>query len=84
LRNLTSKHGAEATYDDLGGGGFCYEPFGSPGPVMNGGPTDLLTVPAGYLLTSNLQLYQCAVGCRPGTTVLAWTHDGVWRYTTIN
>ena len=124
LGNLTTKHVAEATYADSGGGGFCYEPFGSPGPP--GGRAGLLTVPAGYLLTStgvaawradrctsgpvediealdsntdqvatvdtaaaygvldNLQLYQCAAGCRPGTTVLAWTHDGVWRYTTIN
>jgi hypothetical protein len=32
---------------------------------------------------ANLQLYQCAGGCSPSATVVAWTRDGSSRYTTI-
>lgn len=28
----------------------------------------------------NLQLYRCAAGCAPNTTVVAWTHSGGQRY----
>ena len=33
---------------------------------------------------ANPQLYQCAAGCAPGTTVVAWTHDGAWRYASVD
>ena len=32
---------------------------------------------------ANLQLYRCATGCLPGTTVVAWTHDKVRRHRKI-
>jgi len=32
---------------------------------------------------ANLQLYQCATGCRADTTVVAWTDDEVQRYSTV-
>jgi hypothetical protein len=33
---------------------------------------------------ANLQLYRCAAGCAPRTTVVAWTHSGQQRYYTIS
>ena len=33
---------------------------------------------------ANLELYQCAAGCAPNTTVVAWTHDGAWRYAQVS
>jgi hypothetical protein len=29
---------------------------------------------------ANLRLYPCAAGCAANNTVVAWTHDGTWRY----
>ena len=40
------------------------------------GPTD----PGGL---ANLALYQCAAGCAPNTTVVAWTHSGEQRYAQV-
>ena len=31
----------------------------------------------------NLQLYNCAAGCAPDTTVVAWTHSGEPRYAQV-
>lgn len=31
----------------------------------------------------NLELYPCAAGCSATTTVVAWTHDGTWRYAQV-
>jgi hypothetical protein len=33
---------------------------------------------------ANLQLYQCASGCSGSTAVVAWTHDGTWRYEQVS
>lgn len=33
---------------------------------------------------ANLQLYQCASGCSGNTAVVAWTHDGTWRYEQVS
>lgn len=32
---------------------------------------------------ANLELYPCATGCPANTTVIAWTHDGAWRYAQV-
>ena len=32
---------------------------------------------------ANLELYPCAAGCPANTTVVAWTHDGEWRYAQV-
>ena len=32
---------------------------------------------------TDIQLYDCAAGCAPDTTVVAWTHDGQRRYATV-
>jgi hypothetical protein len=42
-----------------------------------GDPGELTTSP---LSLGNLQLYQCGAGCAANTAVVAWTHDGTWRY----
>jgi hypothetical protein len=42
---------------------------GDPGE-MPGSPPSL----------GNLELYQCGAGCPANTVVVAWTHDGAWRY----
>ena len=42
---------------------------GDPGETLNS-PRSL----------GNLQLYQCATACPGSTVVIAWTHDGTWRY----
>ena len=39
------------------------------------------TSPRGTL--ANLQLYRCAAGCPDNSTVVAWTHDGSWRYARV-
>jgi hypothetical protein len=36
------------------------------------------------LSLANLQLYQCATGCPANTVVVAWTHDGTWRYEQVS
>jgi hypothetical protein len=33
---------------------------------------------------ANLQLYQCGAGCPTDTAVVAWTHDGTWRYKQVS
>ena len=33
---------------------------------------------------ADLQLYQCAARCPANTAVVAWTHDGTWRYEQIS
>ena len=32
---------------------------------------------------SNLQLYDCAAGCAPNTTIVAWTYNGAQRYAKV-
>jgi hypothetical protein len=53
---------------------------------------DVLTLPNGEATLdhdqspdalSDLQLFQCAVGCAPNTTVVTWTHSGTQRYTEL-
>jgi hypothetical protein len=36
------------------------------------------------LKLANLQLYECAGGCGPTATVVAWTDHGSWRYAPIS
>ena len=33
---------------------------------------------------ANLALYDCAAGCGPGSTIVAWTNNGSPRYTVVN
>jgi hypothetical protein len=70
--------------------------FPAPGPgertetlgaysFRTGAVTTLDTGDPGEMASSppslaNLQLYQCASGCSDSTAVVAWTHDGTWRY----
>lgn len=42
---------------------------GDPGETNNSPPS-----------LANLQLYECAATCSADTVVVAWTHDGSWRY----
>ena len=46
---------------------------GDPGETTNSPPS-----------LANLQLYQCAPGCPANTVVVAWTHDGTWRYEQVS
>lgn len=51
--------------------------------VYSAGKTTVLdTAKEGDL--ADVQLYQCASGCAPNTTVVAWTHSGAWRYARVN
>jgi hypothetical protein len=50
-----------------------------------GAVTTLDTGDSGETISSrpslaSLQLYQCGAGCPANTVVIAWTHDGTWRY----
>ena len=74
------------TYDEcpLAGGNTRTETLGSYS-FRTGGVTTLDSGDPGETTTSapslaNLQLYQCASGCSGSTAVVAWTHDGTWRY----
>jgi hypothetical protein len=40
-------------------------------------------MPGSPVPLGNLELYPCAAGCPATTTVIAWTHDGAWRYAQI-
>jgi hypothetical protein len=33
---------------------------------------------------ANLELYECDAGCPAGTAIVAWTHDGTWRYAQVS
>jgi hypothetical protein len=39
--------------------------------------------PPGAGTLANLQLYDCAAGCAPNTTIVAWTNDGAQRYAAV-
>ncbi|MFL5829067.1 MAG: hypothetical protein ACJ76X_04050 [Solirubrobacteraceae bacterium] len=45
---------------------------------------DPAEAPNSNLSLDNLQIYQCAVGCPANTVVVAWTHDGTWRYDQVS
>lgn len=53
----------------LRSGGVTTLDTGDPGETDRSSPS-----------LANLQLYQCAAGCPANTVVVAWTHDGAWRY----
>lgn len=44
---------------------------------------DANETPGSPVSLANLELYPCAAGCPANTTVVAWTHDGAWRYAQV-
>jgi hypothetical protein len=63
----------------------------SPDSGSNGQTVDAMTTTNVEFLDTtsdgetlaNLQLYGCAAGCAPNTTVVAWTHSSQQRYAQV-
>jgi hypothetical protein len=53
---------------------------GSVTTLDTGDPNE---TPGSPVSLANLELYPCAAGCPANTTVVAWTHDGAWRYAQV-
>jgi hypothetical protein len=53
------------------------------GPVTTLDTGDPNETPGSPVSLANLELYPCAAGCPADTTVVAWTHDGAWRYAQV-
>jgi hypothetical protein len=59
------------------------------GSFRTGAVTTLDTGDPGETISSppsltNLELYQCDGSCPANTAVVAWTHDGTWRYQQVS